>query len=119
MGVSPRNSNNLIFLIMATQKYSEQISKAQVMLAGLKGNTEQVARRGLDLAFLNKLGADCDLAVSLNNEQEKLKSDLEAKTDELEAKLRELGKQVSDAQKIVKMDFDQSRWKEFGIDAKR
>ena len=104
---------------MATQKYSEQITKAQVMLAGLKGNTEQVARRGLDLAFQNKLGADCDLAVSLNNEQEKLKSDLEAKTDELEAKLKELGKQVSDAQKIVKMDFDQSRWKEFGIDAKR
>jgi len=57
--------------------------------------------------------------VSLNNEQEKLKSDLTAKTDELEAKLKELGKQVSDAQKIVKMDFDQSRWKEFGIDAKR
>ena len=26
---------------------------------------------------------------------------------------------VSESQKIVKMDFDKDRWKEFGIDAKR
>ena len=104
---------------MATKTYAEQINKAEVMLSGLKGNAEQVARRGLDQAFQDKLGADHDLAVVLNNEQEKLKADLVTKTDQLEAKLAELASEVSEAQKIVKMDFDQSRWKEFGIDAKR
>ena len=67
----------------------------------------------------DKLGADHDLALVLNNEQEKLKADLVNKTAELEAKLAELASEVSETQKIVKMDFDQSRWKEFGIDAKR
>lgn len=104
---------------MATKTYAEQINKAEVMLSGLKGNAEQVARRGLDKAFQDKLGADHDLAVALNNEQEKLKADLVTKTAQLEAKLAELASEVSEAQKIVKMDFDQSRWKEFGIDAKR
>lgn len=104
---------------MPKNSYAEQITKAQVMLAGLKGNAEQVARRGLDEAFLTKLDTDQNSAVSMNNEQEKLKGDLGTKTDQLEAKLAELGSQVSEAQKIVKMDFDQSRWKEFGIDAKR
>jgi len=104
---------------MPKNSYAEQITKAQVMLAGLKGNTEQVARRGLDQAFLTKLDTDQNLAVSLNNEQEKLKADLVTKTAQLEAKLAELAGEVSEAQKIVKMDFDQSRWKEFGIDAKR
>ena len=98
---------------MPKTSYADQISKAQVMLAGLKGNVQQVARRGLDEAFLTKLEADRSLAVSLNDEQEKLKSDLTSKTDQLEAKLADLGRQVSEAQKIVKMDFDQSRWKEF------
>jgi vacuolar-type H+-ATPase subunit I/STV1 len=104
---------------MATKTYAEQINKAQVMLAGLKGNAGLLARRGLDEAFLNKLESAHGLAVAFNNEQEKLKSDLVTKTTQLDAKLAELAEQVSEAQKIVKMDFDQSRWKEFGIDAKR
>jgi len=33
---------------MATKTYAEQINKAEVMLSGLKGNAEQVARRGLN-----------------------------------------------------------------------
>ena len=104
---------------MATKTYAEQINKAQVMLAGLKGNAGLLARRGLDEAFLNKLESNHSLAVAFNNEQEKLKSDLVTKTTQLDAKLAELAEQVSEAQKLVKMDFDQSRWKEFGIDAKR
>lgn len=106
-------------MIMSTKTYAEQISKAQVMMAGLRGNAAQVARRGLDEAFLTKLEADRLAASTLNDEQEKLKADTVTKTAQLEAKLTELAAQVSEAQKIVKMDFDQSRWKEFGIDAKR
>jgi hypothetical protein len=106
-------------MMMATKTYAEQISKAQVMLAGLKGNAEQVARRGLDTAFLEKLEADRVSASTLNDEQEKLKADTVTKTAQLEAKLADLAARMSEAQKIVKMDFDQSRWKEFGIDAKR
>lgn len=106
-------------MIMATKTYAEQISKAQVMLAGLRGNAELLARRGLDEAFMEKLEADRILASTYNSEQEKLKADSKTKTAQLEAKLTELGSLVSEAQKIVKMDLEQSRWREFGVDAKR
>lgn len=104
---------------MATKSYAEQISKAHVMLAGLKGNAAQVARRGLDETFLDKLETDRLTASTFNDEQEKLKADLITKTAQLESKLVELGNQVSEAQKIVKMDFDQTKWREFGIEVKR
>ena len=104
---------------MPKNSYAEQISKAQVMLAGLKSNAALVARRGLDDAFLTKYEASRATAVTLNDEQEKLKADLKTKTTLLEATLAELEVMVSESQKIVKMDFDKDRWKEFGIDAKR
>ena len=104
---------------MSKTSYAEQISKAQVMLAGLRGNAVQVARRGLNEAFLDKLEADRTLAATMNDEQEKLKADLTTKTAELEAKLAELVDMVSESQKVVKMDFEQTRWREFGIEAKQ
>ena len=103
---------------MATPTYADKISKAQVMLAGLKNNAELIARRGLDADFLAKMDATRTAAVSLNDEQEKLEADLKTKTQQLDASLAELEKMVSEAQKIVKMDFEQSRWTEFGIAAK-
>ncbi|HEY5508389.1 MAG TPA: hypothetical protein VIK29_06945 [Paludibacter sp.] len=104
---------------MPKTSYAEQISKAQVMLAGLKSNAAQVARRGLDDAFLTKLEASRILAATLNDDQERLKADLKTKTAQLDATLAELEAMVSESQKIVKMDIDKDRWKEFGIDVKR
>lgn len=104
---------------MPKKTYAEQISQAQVMTAGLKNNAAQVARRGLDEAFVNKLEADRLAAVALNNEQEKLKADLKAKTAQLDATLTELDKGLAEARKIVKLDFPQGQWREFGIEDKR
>lgn len=104
---------------MSKTSYAERISKAQVMLAGLKNNAEQLERRGLDQTFIGKLETDRNAALEMNNEQEKLKSDLITKTTELESKLTEIEKLVSEAQKIVKLDLDKTRWKEFGIEATR
>ena len=104
---------------MPKKTYAEQISQAEVMTAGLKNNAAQVARRGLDEAFVNKLEADRLAAVALNNEQEKLKADLKAKTAQLDATLAELDKGLAEARKIVKLDFPQGQWREFGIEDKR
>jgi hypothetical protein len=104
---------------MATKSYAEQISGAQVMVAGLNGHASEVNRRGLDETFVNKMDADQKSATELNNQQEKLKADLKLKTAELEAKLAELGKSVSEAKKVVKLEFPKDQWKEFGMDDKR
>ena len=104
---------------MSKPTYAEQISGAQVMVAGLRGNAAQVNRRGIDDQFINKLDSDRLTAATLNDQQEKLKADLKMKTAELEAKLSELDKQMREARKIVKLDFTQTQWKEFGITDKR
>lgn len=104
---------------MAVQSYAEKISQAEVMLAGLKNNRQQLEKRGLDQAFIDKMSADIADAVRLNNEQEALKAQLKVKTAELSDKMKELSKVNAEARKIVKIDIPQTQWKEFGIEDKR
>lgn len=104
---------------MSKPTYSEQLSNAQVMVAGLRANAAQLARRGLDAAFIDSIDANRTDAALLNDQQEKLKADLKSKTAELEAKMNEMDVKMSEAKKIVKMDIPQSQWKEFGIVDKR
>jgi hypothetical protein len=104
---------------MSKPSYAEQISNAQVMVAGLRANAVQVNRRGIDEVFTTKLDADRLAAGTLNDQQEKLKADLKSKTAELDAKMNEMEKELSEAKKIVKMDFSQDQWKQFGIEDKR
>lgn len=105
--------------IMRNISYAEQISKAQVLISGLKANANQIARRGLDEAFVTRMDTSRSDATALNDEQERLKAALKMKTAELDAKLVELDLQAAEARKIVKMDFPQYQWKEFGIEDKR
>ena len=104
---------------MSKPTYAEQISGAQVMVAGLRGNATQVNRRGIDDQFINRLDSDRLTAATLNDQQEKLKADLKSKTAELDAKMAEMEKGVTEAKKIVKLDFPQDQWKQFGIEDKR
>lgn len=104
---------------MSKPTYADRISKAQVMVAGLRANAALVNRRGLDEMFINRLDGDRLSAGTLNDQQEKLKGDLNLKTVELDAKMDEMDKEFAEAKKIVKMDFPQEQWKQFGIDDKR
>jgi hypothetical protein len=119
MRVSYPEKFTLILISMSKPTYADRIASAQVMVAGLRNNAEQVARRGLDIKFIDSVDADKSDASTLNGQQEKLKADQKSKTAELLAKLDELDAKMAEAKKVVKLEFPQSRWKEFGIDDKR
>ena len=104
---------------MEKKTYAENIKNAELMSSGLKNNAERAEKRGLGRDFLTKLKADLQKVVELNNEQEKLKADLKRKTAELDAQMKLLNSEVADARKIVKVEFQQEQWKEFGIEAKK
>jgi hypothetical protein len=104
---------------MAERTYSKAITNAEVMFAGLETHAEQVAKRGLDVGFIQKMNNDLRAVVKLNNEQEALKSELKQKTADLDAKMSELKAAVSQARKLVKMDFPKEQWTAFGIEDKR
>ncbi len=103
---------------MTKKSYAENISSAEIMQAGLGNNSERAAKRGLDKEFMEKLNINLKKTVTLNFEQERLKAELMLKTAALDAQLKVLKAQVSEARKIVKIEFQKEQWKEFGIEAK-
>ncbi len=103
---------------MSKKSYAENINAAEMMQAGLKNNSERAARRGLDEKFMENLSFNLKNTVTLNFEQERLKAELMLKTAALNAQVKALNAQVSEARKIVKIEFQKEQWKEFGIEAK-
>jgi hypothetical protein len=101
------------------KSYAESIKDAEVMSAGLLNNATQAETRGLNAEFTGRLKSTLSSSITLNNEQEKLKADLKMKTAELDAMMKSLNAQVTEARKIVKIEFPQAQWKEFGILSKR
>ena len=73
--------------------FSELKTKATVLSSNMKLNVEKISRYGIELpAFTNEMDADLLQADVLNNEQERLKSELKAKTEELNALMLKLEK---------------------------
>lgn len=95
------------------------ISQTQLMTSGLKNNQAEVAKRGLESDFVTELEQLSAEAIQLNNEQEKLKSDLKLKTEAINSKIEKIQAKMSEAKKVVKLAIPQAGWKEFGIADKR
>ena len=101
------------------KSFSQEISDAQVMVAGIKANQKALEKRSIDGDFTQFLEKTIETCVTLNNEQEQLKARLKDKTDKLNKQMAELKKKTSEARKIVKLDIPQTSWKEFGIADKK
>ncbi len=101
------------------KSYAELVSQAQVMATGLKNKADEVAKRGIDADFVKALEDTRAKAITLNDEQERLKAELKAKTDELSKTLEMLTSQLGESKKLVKLSIPQTGWLEFGIADKR
>lgn len=99
--------------------FAEIVSQAQVMSTGLKNQSAEVAKRGIDADFIAKLEEARVAAIALNDEQERLKAELKAKTEALDAKVKSISALLSEAKKVVKLAIPQTGWKEFGVQDKR
>jgi len=99
--------------------YSDYAIKTKSLLAGFKKNVELLKGKGIDDQFISKLKSDNDLVATYSEELDKLKAEIKTKTLQENIKLNEVKKQVKEAKKIIKKDFDKSRWQEFGINDKR
>jgi len=98
---------------------SEQIEKTEMLLNGLRSKAELIKDKGLDEEYVNKLNSDNKLMATYNEELDKLKAELKAKTIQANRKMLEIKTQVREAKRVIKRDFLQNHWKEFGIIDKR
>jgi hypothetical protein len=99
--------------------YSEQVNKTKLLLTGLKKNIDLLKNKGIDEQSISKLQSDNCLAETYDAENDKLKAEIRTKTHQAYIKLNEVKKQVQSVKKIIKRDFDKSRWQEFGINDKK
>ena len=116
--------NLLKNIIMATKSlsmsFSDLVLKSQVMSDNIKLNPEKIGRYGLDLPeFTTEMDADILQLNNLNQEQERLKSLLKAKTEELNAVSSKLIQNYSLCKKTVKMAEPQANWVAYGITDKK
>lgn len=95
--------------------YSQQVAKVQALVAGLNANAALVKAKGIDYQFIKKLDAENNAAAGYNMECEKQKAELKLKVGQANAQLDEVKKMARQAKKIIKMNFDKSRWQEFGV----
>ena len=104
---------------MAKQSFAENLNNSDVMIEGLKANQERVAQRGIKNEFITEMETDVAQSKTLNSEQEKMKAALKKKTAELNSKMASLDAKYKEAKKVVKLEMEQSLWKEFGIQDKK
>jgi hypothetical protein len=99
--------------------HSDQIEKTQQLLDGIKNNQNLLKNKGLDGSFIKQLESENNLLMAYNDENEKLKVDLKAKIQRANQKLDEIKNKVNIAKKIIKRDFEQEKWRHFGVSDKR
>ncbi|WP_454980590.1 hypothetical protein [Capnocytophaga haemolytica] len=100
------------------KSFADVIAQAGLIATGMKNNATEVAKRGADEAFVQKIVTTTEKVVQLNNEQEKLKASLKGKTEEYTKEMEELSKLLAEAKKVIKLSLPQTAWVQFGIEDK-
>jgi uncharacterized DUF497 family protein len=103
---------------MASKSFSQVLTEARLLASGIRKNAEQLTKRGIDIERADEVEALLKSVESLDNEQESLKSRLKLVSEELRVKTEELKTGVAKDFRIIKTDFPQEQWLEFGILAK-
>ena len=98
---------------------AEIINKSRLMIAGLRHNAPEVARRGADSSFVVEYENELRELERLDEEQERLKAQLKSKTEEVDAKKRQVESKLAEAKKVVKLATPKAQWVEFGMEDKR
>jgi hypothetical protein len=109
---------------MATKSTSMALSdllrSTTIMSGNIKLNADKIGHYGLDLpAFTDGMDADISRADALDKEQESLKSQLKAKTEELYTLTEKLTQNYALAKKTVKLAEPQANWVAYGINDKK
>jgi len=103
----------------ARTSQAEVFKFARLMIAGMTAHTEDLAKRGMDAAYVSSIQTELTATETLDAEQETLKAAAKTKTMEFNARFTELQKALGEAKKLVKMTIPQEGWVEFGITDKR
>jgi hypothetical protein len=104
---------------MSSLSFADKIEGIHLMLGGLANNTDKLAKRGVSPEFITAFTTAYNEVLALDREQAALIARQKEKTLAINEKLDDTMEYYREARKIVKLDFPQESWKEFGIDVQR
>jgi predicted nuclease with TOPRIM domain len=98
-----------------SKSIAAQLTRAELMLAGIAGHLEALSGRGIDTDFTTLLNQKHQRFQEAYNSQMALRARLMEKTEERQALQDEVGRMVSEARKLIKIELPPETWREFGI----
>ncbi len=98
---------------MAT--FAKRLITAENMIAGLAAHTDEVSQRGFTKEVIGQMTALYQKAVGLDDKRNALKARSREATSEAEKTMGQLEGLCGNARQIVRMDFVEETWPEFGF----
>lgn len=99
--------------------YSEKVEKAQSLANGLKRNFDKVKSLGITEELIQNLVKLAEETTVMSNELDDLREVVKQNASAANAKLMELTQQLQLAKQVIKINFEQLSWVNFGIADKR
>lgn len=99
--------------------YTDKVVKAQSLAEGLKRNFDRVKGLGITDEQINTLVRIAEETAKMSEELDALREVVKVKASAANAKLTELTDCLREAKLVVKTNFDQLSWIDFGIEDKR
>lgn len=99
--------------------YSEKVEKAQSLANGLKRNFDNVKSLGITDEQILNLMKLAEETAAMSKELDALREVVKQKASAANAKLTELTQQLQLAKQVIKTNFEQLSWVNFGIVDKR
>lgn len=99
--------------------YTEKVEKSQSLADGLKRNFDKVKGLGITESQIQNLLQLAEETAVMSNELDNLREIVKLKASAANSKLTELTSQLQQAKQVIKANFEQSVWINFGIEDKR
>jgi hypothetical protein len=101
--------------MIKAQSILAKLGRTEEMLAGLSAHAEELAKRGIDAAFITQLTSIHGNARDAHAERLAFKARMMEKTVERQQYLDAMQALYSVARKQVKIELPPETWREFGI----
>ena len=99
--------------------YTEKVEKALSLAEGLKRNFDKVKGYGITDEQIQDLVKIANETAEMSAELDALREVVKEKASAANAKLTELTDGLRCAKQVVKLNFEQTSWLDFGIEDKR
>lgn len=104
---------------MMYKNFSQAVSDFRTMASGITTRVTSLEGVGITAIDATKMNTYADELDALNSQQEELKAQLKAKTDELNTKMKEAKAKNAELTKRIKIVTPQEEWVAFGVTAKK